>query len=239
MSATYESQYLSKVVSIQKQLREAKIPFVLIGSICSMIYCINRDSPWRPVLVRSKSRVLPESLKIPDLDVLVPRTYLKLAHNIRRQNLYRGERINLELLSGECHIDWRPELPDSYLLHGKLRTKISSSYFTPDNIEMDNNTYTLMPLRTQLQLYCTIGGILRQKDYIVTAALRSISSPKDLIVIPEIEEFNSRRAIAYPNYSRWRNIGESIRGSLPYPGAAVLTAVGKKFQTAMMYNKDL
>lgn len=220
--------FLRKMEQVQECFSNEGIPFRLLGSVATYSYV---QGTTRRELNFSRSTLLPRHQQIPDLDFLVPRHHLEHANEVRVRMLAdRIYPINVELLSGICHFDWRPGEECSYVFHRNLRASCATSLFEAQTTSLDGVNITTVGPRTLLHTYVTMGVTLREKDREFVRRLACLESGGCGEAFRPFHDFIRTREEEHKFYVATRVVGEKLRRTLPTPVYYWIVNGGKRLQ---------
>ncbi|GEM_PF-2438460 len=149
--------FLERLAGVQETLNQQGIPYRVLGSIANHSYTGLELNFARPNMQGF--------LKVPDIDILVPRDRLGEVEIIRRELLQGWAPINLELFPGQMFIDWRPDEDQSYLTHKKFERSVSSRLFDPVVRDVEGVPIITVAPETLFHTFALIGGGIRHKDW--------------------------------------------------------------------------
>lgn len=228
-SSVVPAVFLSKLDQAQRLLSQRGIPFRLLGSVATYSYV---QGLTERELSFSRSTLLPRHQQIPDLDFLVPQEYLQLAEEVRTEMLSDHHYpVNLELLSGLCHFDWRPAEEQSYIVHRDLRIACPTTVFDARSTQLEGSEVVTVDVRTLLHTYMTMGATLRSKDREFVRQLARLQPGTSCSTdLRPFHRFILDRQRKYRFYVFTRVIGEKLRCNLPTPIYYWIVNGGKRLQ---------
>ncbi|MGL5859197.1 MAG: hypothetical protein ACRC35_12495 [Angustibacter sp.] len=153
------AQFLARLTELQAWLRHQEIPYAIIGSVAVSAFV---DAGASADFARSHA--YHESQKIPDVDLLVPRSALERAQRYAAESKDAEFPVKIDTVAGECYIDYRPTQDRSYLTHGDLSFPVPSALFGPHQATFLGQEITTIDPRVLLHTFGTIGGVVRKKD---------------------------------------------------------------------------
>jgi hypothetical protein len=222
--------FIGKILEAQALLEQHSIPYRLLGSIATFGHLYDKAIGWPDF---NRSRFLPGHQRVPDLDILVRRCDLPISQQIRRKMLLDPHYpVNVELLSGICHYDWRPDESLSYVVHRDLRVPFASASFNRSVVKIENAVINTIGHRALLHTYVTMGATLRERDRERVRALARVGRDDSSCgpAFWPFHRFIQIRQDEYRGYILSRIIGERLRTTLPATPYYWIVNIGKRFQ---------
>lgn len=181
--------FLSTLDEVQGELTQKGIDYRIIGSLASHAHLFP-DTPTtvKPLDYNRKGAVTPDQ-RVPDIDLIVPRSDLPEARRIREHFLETPFPVKLGLANPTTDIDYRPDEDESFLTHKSVTIPVDNDLLRPeDGVSLEGVPIKTVPLDTLIHTYGTFGGTVREKDLpIIKALMRKSNAPSD----PRINAFHT------------------------------------------------
>jgi hypothetical protein len=113
--------------------------------------------------------------RIPDIDLLVPRSSLHKAKRYAQAARCGEFPVSIDMFWSECWIDFRPGSRFSDLTHHKVRIAVLTELFAPSTVSLLGQGVSAVDPRVLLHMYGTVG-VTRRKDVPRTTALTAALS---------------------------------------------------------------
>jgi hypothetical protein len=159
------SPFLACLARLDQWLASEQIPYAVFGSVAAAAWT---DQGVSLDFDRPGARDPVE--RIPDIDLLVPRSSLDKVNRHARA-ARRGEfPVSIDTFWSECWIDFRPGSQFSYLTHHKVRIAVLTELFAPSVASLLGREIFVVDPRVLLHMYGAVG-VTRRKDMARTTAL--------------------------------------------------------------------
>lgn len=214
-------EFLTGLDRLQDWLHASRIPFVIVGSLAVAAY--TGDSQR---LDFSREHAHDPTQRVPDIDLLVPRTALPLVHPYALAARTRARvPVHVDTFMAETYLDLRPGEQWSYLTHRALRMPASTALFAPRRAMLLGHELVTIDPRVLLHTVATVHPVIRKKDAPKIAELaeairsgRAVTdfSDRDCRVFARFMEMSWER---YPMFMAATGVWKRTLDALP-PGAA-------------------
>lgn len=184
-----QEQFSEKLTEVQEWLQDRSIPYSVIGSVATAAH-IDPEANWALNFHRPHATTPQE--RIPDIDLVVPRSSLAALRAYRETQLASDHPVSIGLSFPSRFIDMRPDESTSYLTSGKQRFPVKTETLKPQ-IETVLGRDVSVPDVTTLYYIHHMVGAMRPSDKIKVVALEG-----------SIDETNS-------NYDNYRHMTQHRR----------------------------
>lgn len=202
------------LANIQDEFNAKGIDYRIIGSLASHALLDSGQNDIPPLNYDRKGAATPDQ-RVPDIDLIVPRTDLVGAREIRANALKGIQPVKLGLANPTTEIDFRPDEDQSYLTHKDISLPVESELFRAEEATLEGTPIKTVPIDTLVHTFGTFGGRVRQKDIpVIKALIRQNDAPSD----PRTDvfhEFQSQRRKTSPGEHRRSLAIEAVTSRVP------------------------
>jgi hypothetical protein len=159
------SSFLACLAGLEQWLASEQIQYAVFGSVAAAAWT---DQGMSLDFDRPGARDPAE--RIPDIDLLVPRSSLDKVKGYARAARCSEFPVSIDTFWSECWIDFRPGSQFSYLTHHTVRIPVLTELFVPSAVPLLGQEVSALDPRTLLHMYGAVG-VARRKDVPRTTAL--------------------------------------------------------------------
>lgn len=234
------SSFSACLARLEQWLASEQIPYAVFGSVAAAAWT---DQGMSLDFDRRGARDPAE--RIPDIDLLVPRSSLDKVKRYARAARCNEFPVSIDTFWSECWIDFRPGSQFSHLTHRKVRISVLTELFAPSAGPLLGQEVSAVDPRVLLHMYGTVG-VTRRKDVprttALTAALASgaLASRFDDHDCEAFTSFMTARRRRYPLFFAAKRAWVVLLDTLPPGVSAALNhhiqlRANKAFRTLNRY----
>jgi hypothetical protein len=224
--ATQEA-YFEAVDYTQQQLDRANIDFRIIGSLAS--HALITAAGGEPKPLRFQRPYAIEAVQaLPDIDMIVPRSDLLRAREIREDLASSEVPVSLGLAASSSEIDFRPDQESSYLIHNSLSIPVDNRVLNSNEVLLNGVHIRTFPIDTQLHTYGTFGGVVRPKDLPTIRQLASTGNHKDHDDMQPFHDFMRQRQLNMTIGGTMIRVANQLADNSPKVIGNTIKVVGKR-----------
>ena len=161
----WRSSFPARLAGLEQWLANDQIPYAVFGSVAAAAWT---DQGMSLDFDRPGARDPAE--RIPDIDLLVPRSSLDKVKRYARAARCSEFPVSIDTFWSECWIDFRPGSQFSFLTHHTVRIPVLTELFAPSLAPLLGQEVSAVDPRTLLHIYAAVG-VARRKDVPRTTAL--------------------------------------------------------------------
>lgn len=196
--AQRKDAFFETLIQVQGEFDRKGIDYRIIGSLASHAYLGPNEENVASLDYNRKGAATPDQ-KVPDIDLIVPRSDLKGAREMRSRALKTLQPVKLGLANPTTDIDFRPNEPESFLTHKDIALPVDSDLFRiEEGISLEDVPIQTVPINTLIHTFGTFGGIVRRKDISIIEALKRKSDEPLDPRMSVFRDFQDQRRVVSP-----------------------------------------